>query len=442
MSFQLSLERWQRLGGDNVVVVDNEISIYLSVYIRSYINCRLRVSLSIRHLMHCIFHSCTFARFMQSGTLLVEQSALSVEQSALRREMTEEISAVSHLSVAMTTTEVDKTCTTCGKGMTSSFSLDSEFYFKLAVVLIGVVGTAGNALILYVLVASKQHKKHVLIVNQNALDLFSSFFLVLVYAMKLCNFHLSGVHGYWLCITILSEYFVWVGTNGSIINLAIFTIDRYLKVVHSNWSRKYIRLWVIYCAMSLAWIMSIVHNGVLVLLTTEVRNGQCYAAVVFPSYWHEKGYGIWYVSSFYLIILAIFIFCYGKILTAIRRQTRVMAAHSGPASSIAQTQLNQTQSNAIKTMIFVCAFYAITWLPVNVYYFIMSLFADSVHCVYCICIFAAFLYTSANPFIYAVKFDAVRKFLVAMLSCKKNAISQPIETPLAVLPRGTPQGRF
>ena len=351
--------------------------------------------------------------------------------------MTEEISAVSHLSVAMTTTEVDKTCTACGKGMTSSYSFDSEFYFRLAVVFIGVVGTVGNALILYALFASKQNKKHVLIVNQNELDLFSSFFLVLVYAMKLCNLHLSGALGYWLCITILSEYFVWVGTNGSIINLAIFTIDRYLKVVHPNWSSKYLRLWVIHCAMSLAWVLSIVYNTIALLLTTEVRNGKCYAGVVFPSYWHLRGYGIWYFASFYLIILAIFSFCYWKILMAIRRQTRVMAAHSGPGSSNAQTQLNQIQSNVIKTMIFVCVLYAIAWLPINVYYLVMSPFADRVICVYCICLFAAFLYTSANPFIYAVKFDAVRKFLIAMFSCKKNT-SEPTETPMAALsPGGT-----
>ena len=59
--------------------------------------------------------------------------------------------------------------------MTSSSPSSLEFYFTWAVVVIGVVGTATNALILYALVASKQHKKHVLIVNQNALDLFSSF---------------------------------------------------------------------------------------------------------------------------------------------------------------------------------------------------------------------------------------------------------------------------
>lgn len=104
--------------------------------------------------------------------------------------------------------------------------------------MIGIVGTVANAFILYALIASKQHKKHLLIVNQNALDLFSSFSLVVTWSLKLCNLRLTGASGYWLCMFILSEYCIWWGNNASIINLAIITVDRYLKVVHhlSRWS--------------------------------------------------------------------------------------------------------------------------------------------------------------------------------------------------------------
>ena len=80
--------------------------------------------------------------------------------------MTEESSVTSHLYVAMTTN--DETQTVTGDTMTSSFPGDAQFYFRCSLVAIGVVGTAGNALVLYALVASKQHKKHPLIVNQNA----------------------------------------------------------------------------------------------------------------------------------------------------------------------------------------------------------------------------------------------------------------------------------
>ena len=107
-----------------------------------------------------------------------------------RRKMTEESSTAEHLSVATVTT--DATEITGGNGFTSSSSGGLRFYFRCAVVAIGVVGTITNGLILYALFASKQHKKHALIVNQNLFDLFSCLFLVVSYSVKLCNVRLVG----------------------------------------------------------------------------------------------------------------------------------------------------------------------------------------------------------------------------------------------------------
>ena len=146
--------------------------------------------------------------------------------------MAEESSTPSHLPVAMTTAGV--TQSTGDNTMTPSSSRGAELYFYCALVVTGVVGTATNALILYALVASKQHKNHVLIVNQNALDLFTSFFIVITYSLKLCNIHLTGSVGYWLCTLLLSDGLLWCGPIGSFINLASITVERYLKVVHSQ----------------------------------------------------------------------------------------------------------------------------------------------------------------------------------------------------------------
>jgi len=111
--------------------------------------------------------------------------------------MTEENSTASHLSVAMTTTVM--TQVTGGNTVTSSSPHGIEFYFQIAALVIGVVATAANALILYALVASKQHKTHLLIVHQNALDLFTSFFMIVSYSTKLCNINLTGSVGYRRC---------------------------------------------------------------------------------------------------------------------------------------------------------------------------------------------------------------------------------------------------
>jgi len=89
----------------------------------------------------------------------------------------ENFSTTSHLHVVPTTSEIDQVQTAAGSGMTSSSSRGAEFYFQCAVVIIGVVGAAANALIVYAMIASDQHKKQLLIFNQNIFDLCSCLLL-------------------------------------------------------------------------------------------------------------------------------------------------------------------------------------------------------------------------------------------------------------------------
>jgi len=107
------------------------------------------------------------------------------------------------VSDAMTTTE--ETQITQVNTVTSSSSPNIAFYFQLAVLVIRVIGTAANALIRYPMVASTQHKKHVLIFNQNALDFFSCFSLVINYTVQFFNLSLVGALEYWLCTITISD---------------------------------------------------------------------------------------------------------------------------------------------------------------------------------------------------------------------------------------------
>jgi len=310
-------------------------------------------------------------------------------------------------------------------GMTSSFSRGNEFYFQCGVLVIGVLGTAANALILYALIASKQHTKHVLIVHQNVLDLFTSFFMIITYSLLLSNLYLTGPAGYWLCALLLSESFIWWGTLASVVNLAIITIERYLKVVHSAWSQNKLRNWMTYSAMAFAWIISFVTNVAVAIPTSAVIDGTCHSYEIWWSNTARIIYFTWNILVFYVVIILIFIFCYWRILIVIRRQARVMATHAaaGPSTSQAhaQTQYNQIQSNVIKTMIFVSAFYAIFWLPAYIYCLYLSI-SPRLHFTeigYYGSVSIAYLYMCTNPFVYATKFDPVKEVLLRLIRCKK-----------------------
>jgi len=354
------------------------------------------------------------------------------------RAITERMS-VEHPSVAKTTeTVADVTGTAANHVSPSSSARAIEFYFQCAVVVIGLVGTIANAVILYAMVASKQHKKQLLIVHQNVIDLIGCILLIITYALKLCNIYLTGLGGYWFCQLIMSENFIWCGILTSKANLIFITVDRYLKIVYPVWSKKVLRKWVVYSAMTFAWISGVGHNFALTIPTTAVVDGVCYSYVFWESRESQMGYAIFYFFCFYVFLLIIFIVCYWRILIAIRRQASVMAGYAA-GTNTAQTQSHKIQSNVIKTMIFVSAFFAISDLPMQVYYLLLNIHANLtlLDSGYYAALFMTFFYFCSNPFIYAAKFEPVKQVLLRLIPCKKNAV-QPVESVEAA-PSRTPQ---
>jgi len=236
---------------------------------------------------------------------------------------------VTHLSDVMTMDQGDMTGTTGEDGVTSSSSRGVDFYFGCFVVVIGVIGIAANGVVLYALVASKQHTKNELIVNQNALDLYNCLFLVITYGLKLCDIHLSGSLGYWLCMLLYSEGLLFIGVTASWVNLMIIAVERYLKIVHHAWSKKRLRKWMIYAAMAGAWFSGLIHEIAMMVGTSSVTlvDGACHGDVT-VNLETMTAIAIYYLLFTYVAVLVVFIFCYGKILMVIRRQARVMAGHN------------------------------------------------------------------------------------------------------------------
>ena len=324
-----------------------------------------------------------------------------------------------------TTTPVDITQqTTTGSSVTSSTQRGgTEFYFQCAVIVIGAVGMVANALILYAMVMSGEHKKHVLIFNQNALDFISCLSLIVTYSVKLCNIYLIGDHGYWLCMMILSEAMFWCPTCGSMVNIIVITIARYLRVIHPTWSKPKQRRWIIYTAAAAAWITGIVVSVGTTATTATLIDGACYTQVVYESEASRITYAIFTLSIF-VTILVIFFFCYGRILIVVRRQSSVISGYIASGLNSSQVQSHELQSSVVKTMVLVCALHAVTWTPVSVYLLLVILDSKftSLDSSYYVLLFISLLYFCINPFIYATKFDPVNRALLGLIPCKTMSI--------------------
>jgi len=328
--------------------------------------------------------------------------------------MTEEVSTITDLPAR------DMTQNTAKDNALSS-SRGIRLYFQCTVLLVGVVATATNALIIYALVASKQHKKQVLIFNQNALDLFASFFLTVTYSLNLCNVYVTGSAGYWLCTLLLSESLSMFGNCGSIINLAVISVERYLKIVHRTWSKKYLRKRVVYSTVALVWIITVIYNLALVFPTTKVIDGTCYPYVFWNISEARVAHFIWNFALFYVVTLLIIVVCYWRILMVIRHQASVMAVHSASVSSSnVPSHFNPMQTSVIKTMIFVSILFAVALLPSYIVVLLIALSSKPHHgSGYYASQVIGYLYFGINPFIYATKFRPVKEVLLRLIPCKK-----------------------
>jgi len=304
-------------------------------------------------------------------------------------------------------------------------ALTVEFYFRYAVLAIGLVGTAANALVIYALIAhhARETKKRVinlLIINQNFLDLVCCLLLVITVCVEINNTYLTGAFGYFICSLFMSYAATYSILSGSIINLVALTLERYLKVVHPFWSKKHLKRWMIHAVMAFAWIAGIALNAPVSFVVSRVEDGFC----LFPFEFQFIYYELCIVVVFFFIPVFTFVYCYWRIVVVLRRQMRVMAAHNVEGSSqmnASQAQSKRVKWNVIKTMIIVSVVFVVCYCPNNVLFLILVRAPPTSSLVvgYYPTVFLMYLNVCMNPFIYATKHDGVKQQLARLIVCRK-----------------------
>jgi len=305
-----------------------------------------------------------------------------------------------------------------------------EFYFRYAVLAIGIFGTAANALVLYALIShnAQQAKKraiNLLITHQNLLDLSCCVLLVITFSIPIADrIYLTGALGYILCTIFISEGAVYCALYASVINLMTLTIERYLKIVHPFWSKRNLKRWMILAAMVFAWIIGILFVMPAIFATSVVMDGLCLSYFLWLNPTLRMMYGLSTVAVFFVLPLIVFIYCYGRIVIVMRRQMRVMAGHNVEGSSqmnASQIQSKRIKWNIVKTMIIVSVAFIICWCPSNIYFMIVdnTTQTSSLFVGYYPTVFMAYLNISMNPFIYAMKHEGVKEKLARLMICHK-----------------------
>ena len=321
----------------------------------------------------------------------------------------------------------------------------SDLIYEGIVTFIGLFGTLANGLVMSVLIYANRQKRKAtnsLIINQLSIDLFSCVSIVVTYAVKLRNYYHVGRWGDLLCQIVTNEWIIWVGLNADIASLCFITLERYAKVVHSLIHRKYFRKWMISVAIALSWVIGFFANTPVMNLTSAVVDGVCFSAGFFPTRQSIIAYGIIYFIVTFLGPLILFVYSYGHIVFIIRKQAAIhtiQTATPGLSAPGNATQKNTTRSrmNVIKVMIMIITFFALCWMPSQVYYLLMNLQfpLDMLANTWYVLEALVLLNVVANPFIYASQYDIIKNRIGKMLRCRHE---QDVDQPTAELTAAAP----
>ena len=161
-----------------------------------------------------------------------------------------------------------------------------DLVFQYTVIVIGCVGTLLNGTVLIALLLAAKAKTQLLnvaILNQMASDLLGCVMMVAGVVVNVVNPYLAGASGYCLCIFVGSQMLQWWAMNASAYNMVVIAAERYVMVVHPIWHKNHFQPWMIHAACAVAWLSSLLLNGLSFILTSQVVDGVCMSTSFFVS---------------------------------------------------------------------------------------------------------------------------------------------------------------
>jgi hypothetical protein len=200
-----------------------------------------------------------------------------------------------------------------------------------------------NGFFVFVLFAFKDlrtNTTNVFIGNQSLIDVVACIALAVTSIIQKtgASNYAVGFHKRILCWFFDNISFLGAAMNASKFSLAVITLERYFKVVHSVKYRNNLRPWMIKLGVIVPWLLVIFP----ISLTSDVVDGVCRKAVEKPD--AGKSYGMFKFVWHFLLPLLIFIFCYTNIIYVVRRQNRIVAETGQPRSSTVDPTVRQPPS--------------------------------------------------------------------------------------------------
>ncbi|XP_038055615.1 nociceptin receptor-like [Patiria miniata] len=294
-------------------------------------------------------------------------------------------------------------------------SLNVALFFFIA---LSSLGMLGNALVCFVML---HHRKvfnsttNQLIIHQSIIDFFGSIiFLTRRFALAVppvpANF-LVRLY----CRTWWSEWVQYSMFVTSTYNLAVISTERYLATCYPVKHRNMFSARRLKTLLLLPWIAGWLPASHVVILS-YYDNKAMDCNISWPSLEVQAVGGVLIFLQEMVIPLLIMVFTYSRIIWSLHQRSRTR----GENNAAAREMFSKANRNVTITLIVVAMFFAICWLPADIYYLLYNLnlhpnfISDPVYEFTSVIVV---LNLCINPFIYAFAYERFRKKLLQMLCC-------------------------
>ena len=310
-------------------------------------------------------------------------------------------------------------------------------------IVIGIVGALGNGFVIIVMVSSKEVRRkipNILIIHQSIIDAFTSVLLILTSANTYDN---KGDHygliGEFYCRIWAMKVPLWSAFMVSTYNLLVLTIERYIEIVHPLFHKVSFGRAHLFTLMVLVWIIGFAYNFLLTGLTSGTTSGSCDLMTNWPNDFARKATGVLTFVLQYFVPLLVMIFCYSSIAWILKTKAMKVVPISSinnlnTANSTTQSQnpnvvmrttlMSKARRNVIKTLFIVCLCFIACWTWNQVFFLLYNTgyevsFSSGL---YHFTVYAAFINSCVNPFIYIVQLTSFRNAVKLLFGCSTTSV--------------------
>ena len=205
--------------------------------------------------------------------------------------------------------------------------------------IVGSVGVVGNVLVVVVVIKYKQlfqHIKTTFIVNQSAIDGIVSLLLIMTtFVSPQLHSDVDGLSVELYCKLWLSHLPIWGLMTSSTYNLMAISTERYLAIVHPIWHKVSFTKIMADSIAVLIWFFGVFYVASVAIPTTGMLREHCFT-LIFSSRAIARVVAFVQIIVNMVMPISVHSFCYTRILSALRKRTRIVASDDGTSTSTTQ----------------------------------------------------------------------------------------------------------